>query len=711
MIAQFAVITALLGVVAALTARPCWQAVHRKRASVVAPAAPPAASALGVDAPSRYALDAAASPAAVVAIPRESRAATWARRVAMLLLFALYGTVVNTTVSTLRCTAVSTTVRVYLELAVDGRALVAAGITAPMDVLRRCAAFPFQSDCQEAVTVLDLSVPYASLTYDPTFVCWEGRHTAAAALAIVLLCVYVVGFPVAALLWVRARVKLNVLAAGARATVKSARQVERAARAWWVHQPAGGRCRAALCWPRDRAAAMAAFAAGGSLTGRDGGGGITGSSGTASLLLIRPQPLPHADGGGAGGNSDSGSRVEEASGTPAAGTGLAIDGSATARGVVVASVLDVAPVPPLAEVSHTAAGSGASSRDAPRTTPTATAAAGDTANDDGGGGDGVHGAGASAHAAVNPLAPGESAAVNAAPSPSGRSPLPLPLPLTLPLHKMAPAPHAVAVANPSPRSAILAPDDCIDALVVEDATARLLTARRAAQAGDTSAATLAPVADPTLAHFTASHLRPSQLWFLQADLGVLLVLSVALIAWGEPASEGAAAGQTVLVCATLASLFAATLIVQPHKPSEGRLVVAVELYALALAMLQSVVNAVNVAVRVRYGLSGVSQGSAGGQNASSASELPQTALVVAFVALAYTALVATIGLFVLVAVGLVDTLRRDHTSASDTTSGPATSGGGGVHQAAAGAGAGDGVELGAGGSGGGGAGSVAIVLP
>jgi hypothetical protein len=100
------------------------------------------------------------------------------------------------------------------------------------------------------------------------------------------------------------------------------------------------------------------------------------------------------------------------------------------------------------------------------------------------------------------------------------------------------------------------------------------------------------VHNASLAHFTANDYRASAFYFRQADMGLLLVLSVVITWWTPPASLADASGS--LAVTLLAVLTVATMIlyVAPFLPDE-RWKQHVKVYSLLLTGLAAVLNFVN----------------------------------------------------------------------------------------------------------------------
>jgi len=192
-----------------------------------------------------------------------SSTAVWlrrGRRLVFVLLCALYGTVTGTVLATLRCHTVSIPARTYARLDGDGTTLKAAGLTDDIGLLQACDDFPYQPACNDVVATLDVSVSVSVLTSNPNAVCWESAHRMAAGLAVVLLAVYVVAFPLGLGWLLRLRMRGQLLLTGMLSRWRAVHRADREARQRWI--VAGGQsvsrrwCRrviVACCWPRLRA--------------------------------------------------------------------------------------------------------------------------------------------------------------------------------------------------------------------------------------------------------------------------------------------------------------------------------------------------------------------------------------------------------------------------------------------------------------------------
>jgi hypothetical protein len=184
-----------------------------------------------------------------------------ARRMLFILLGALYGTVTGTVLSTLRCHTVTIAARAYARLDVDGTALRAAGLTDDVALLQACDDFPYQTACNEILRAetLDAKVSVSVLTFNPNAVCWESAHRMAAGLALILLLVYVAGYPVALAWLLRTRLRMQLEAAGLWDAWRAEVGGDARARQQWVAaagrstaRRCGRRVTAACCWPRLR---------------------------------------------------------------------------------------------------------------------------------------------------------------------------------------------------------------------------------------------------------------------------------------------------------------------------------------------------------------------------------------------------------------------------------------------------------------------------
>jgi hypothetical protein len=193
-----------------------------------------------------------------VLVPPASTAAEQRRRlvarVVFVLLTALYGTVTGTVLTTLRCSPASVTVREYARLDIDGSALRARGWMDDLALLQACDDYPYQPACNAVRTILDQRLAVSLLTVNPNAVCWESAHRMAASLAVILLVVYVVAFPLALAWLLPTRLRVQLEAAGLWDAWRAERERDAAARRAWVAAGSGARWVAAsLCWPRFRA--------------------------------------------------------------------------------------------------------------------------------------------------------------------------------------------------------------------------------------------------------------------------------------------------------------------------------------------------------------------------------------------------------------------------------------------------------------------------
>jgi len=114
--------------------------------------------------------------------PRATRLRAIVTRVTFTLVVLLFPLVINDALRLLVCHPATITVRTYAALNGDGRALAGAVTATANDLL--------------TVSLMESN---------PTFVCYEGQHRAAAAVAVVALVVVGVVFPVASAVWVRLR--------------------------------------------------------------------------------------------------------------------------------------------------------------------------------------------------------------------------------------------------------------------------------------------------------------------------------------------------------------------------------------------------------------------------------------------------------------------------------------------------------------------------
>jgi len=152
-----------------------------------------------------------------------------------------------------------------------------------------------------------------------------------------------------------------------------------------------------------------------------------------------------------------------------------------------------------------------------------------------------------------------------------------------------------------------------------------------------------PIADDAL-FFGPSRgeYRLSQTSFLSVHMALLAVVSSVQILWGEVGTVAAAAGQAVCVIAVLLLTLGLLWLHDPHKRDEG-LQPYVDYYALWLAVLQAMLNAVAAAVAISQ-----RQGTG---------EVPSS-LQTAYTGVAYLATVAALGLLCLVVVAFVEALWR-----------------------------------------------------
>lgn len=173
--------------------------------------------------------------------------------------------------------------------------------------------------------------------------------------------------------------------------------------------------------------------------------------------------------------------------------------------------------------------------------------------------------------------------------------------------------------------------------------------------------------DPLLrAIYTNTPYRPSRLIFMQVDIGLLAIVTVALSLWGEPTTTAGAVGQFCIVVGALAATLVASVIWTPQRGDE-RFSTAIDFYILVLAMIQALVNCLNLLVRIRFNLLGAPDASGGGDggDAGGVNEygftidtLPPSPLRTGFIAAAFVALVASIILFLLIAVAFLLTVRN-----------------------------------------------------
>jgi hypothetical protein len=104
-------------------------------------------------------------------------------------LTAMYSLIANTAVGLVACNTVTLPASAYVQLAYDGATARNAGLAVPL----------MTSQFNELLRV-------SLLIANPNQVCYEGHHTAAAAVAWVTLLLYVVGFPVLVAVWLWVRV-------------------------------------------------------------------------------------------------------------------------------------------------------------------------------------------------------------------------------------------------------------------------------------------------------------------------------------------------------------------------------------------------------------------------------------------------------------------------------------------------------------------------
>jgi hypothetical protein len=275
-LAQFVVIVVLLCVAAALNAAALRETAcppsrrtrccggSRVQPHALAYTPPPAAGGpVGdVESPSARSDAAAAGKDAAPQASSLQRGLNLMRRLAFVLLFALYGTVVGTALTMLRCQPVDMRVRTYIRLDVDGTALRAAGLMDDVDLLQRCDDFAYQTACAGTADVLDSAVTVSLLTANPNAVCWESAHRMAAGMALVLLAVYVIGFPLALGWTLHARRRLLLQRLGLLAAWDALWRADAEAAATEVEvrslgadgcgRQAWARVHVAVCWPRMR---------------------------------------------------------------------------------------------------------------------------------------------------------------------------------------------------------------------------------------------------------------------------------------------------------------------------------------------------------------------------------------------------------------------------------------------------------------------------
>jgi uncharacterized membrane protein len=181
-------------------------------------------------------------------------------------------------------------------------------------------------------------------------------------------------------------------------------------------------------------------------------------------------------------------------------------------------------------------------------------------------------------------------------------------------------------------------------------------------------------ADPALQFLTVAYYRPGALHFNVVDMALLLYVSLVAIGWGEAESVGAAVGQLILITAGITAVLSALWVVRPQKPEEKYQSV-VDAMVLLMAVVQAVLNTLNTAVRLKYGLSGRAGASATAESAvlppSAAASDP---LVAAFQAMCYitvasalTLLAAIVAMFcyVLWHGAHLDELQRMHAQELD----------------------------------------------
>jgi hypothetical protein len=283
-IAQFVILLTLLAVAAGLHWRAVLETVRYgcsggrgcacrcrrvARSSIVAPAptappqAAPASGRGGVPMLALRSLKLDETGDVVVSAAASSRQSQLrvVRRMLFILLGALYGTVTGTVLSTLRCHTVSIAARAYARLDVDGTALRAAGLTDDVALLQACDDFPYQTACNDILRAetLDAPVSVSVLTSNPNAVCWESAHRMAAGLALILLLVYVAGYPLALAWLLRTRLRMQLEAAGLWDAWRAELGGDARARQQWVAaagrssaRRCGRRVTAGCCWPRLR---------------------------------------------------------------------------------------------------------------------------------------------------------------------------------------------------------------------------------------------------------------------------------------------------------------------------------------------------------------------------------------------------------------------------------------------------------------------------
>jgi hypothetical protein len=156
--------------------------------------------------------------------------------------------------------------------------------------------------------------------------------------------------------------------------------------------------------------------------------------------------------------------------------------------------------------------------------------------------------------------------------------------------------------------------------------------------------------------FVAMDMRPSVFYFLQLNLLLLLAVGLVTVVGGSPTTLTWAVVQFVLLAALLGGMLAADVWLQPFKRGET-VAYVVEVYSLTLAILESLVNCINSAVRVSYGLTGsleaeVTQGDSGAGPLTIES-LPATPLTRFLLGLSYVTVAVAAGLLVAVVAAFV----------------------------------------------------------
>lgn len=152
----------------------------------------------------------APAPGAALFPSRRAKAAAIIRKLCFTILALLYATVTNNALRTVHCETKSMTVRTYLDLDVDGRTLLDAGIRVSVNALAYCAGNPKGAGCGPALGALEARVDVPLLYTNPSIVCGEKSHRVAAGLAVAVLIAYTFIYPLVTLWVVSWRVNVSM---------------------------------------------------------------------------------------------------------------------------------------------------------------------------------------------------------------------------------------------------------------------------------------------------------------------------------------------------------------------------------------------------------------------------------------------------------------------------------------------------------------------